>query len=198
MKDKMKYCALVAVVAALAGCGGGGTDAAVTSNPPSYADLTTSAQAAAAGLIDLDTGAFAGTERTTLPNSGAATYTGYVGGDVNGAGLIGELSLTADFATSGVTGSATNFQHETAGAYTGTLGLQGGTILAGAQFGDPDKLYGTLQGDLVNGGTTYASDIALDGSFLGGTGTDVPDAIAGLADGTIGGDFLTGAFIVKK
>ena len=72
-----------------------------------------------AGIVDLDTGEVLATERQFLPTTGTATYTGYVGGDVAGDTLIGELSLTANFTGGGtVEGTATNFQHEVDGAYS--------------------------------------------------------------------------------
>ncbi|MDD8022273.1 MAG: hypothetical protein PHX82_04085 [Paracoccaceae bacterium] len=196
MKTKTKYIALAATVSLLAGCGGGSGDDTPTA--PTYDDMLAAATADAAGIVDLDTGAVIATKRQILPTTGSATYTGYVGGDVAGDTLIGELSLTADFTGSGsVSGSATNFQHEVDGAYTGTLTMPATSIVANA--GD-QEFAGTLSGTLANGGTDYATDVALTGNFVGGTdGTVVvPTAVAGSAIGLVGTDLLSGAFIATQ
>lgn len=198
MKHTIKYLALTGSVAVLAACGGSGGGSGSTVN--TFAQMEAEARAAADGYIDPDTGALLAAERTSLPAGGTASYEGYVGGEVDGAGLIGELSLDVAFApldTATITGSASNFQHETDGAFTGTLALNNANVLPGAP-GGADLLAGDLQGNLANGGTTYATDIALDGSFLGGTGTDTPDAIAGGAVGAVGGSFFDGVFILLE
>lgn len=197
MKHTIKYLALTGSVALLSACGGGGGDSTVNT----FAQLEADARAAAAGYIDPDTGALLADARNSLPATGTASYEGYIGGDVDGAGLIGELSLGVEFAAGDngtVTGSATNFQHETDGAYTGTLTVNNGNVLPGGGVGGEDLLAGDLQGSLSNGGTDYATDIALDGSFLGGTGAETPDAIAGGAFGDFGDSFFEGIFIVTQ
>jgi predicted small lipoprotein YifL len=197
MKTKTKYIALAATVSLLAGCGGGGGDDAPTA--PTYAEMEAAATTAAAGIVDLDTGEVLATERQFLPTTGTATYTGYVGGDVAGDTLIGELSLTANFTGGGtVEGTATNFQHEVDGAYTGTLTMPATNIVANGS-GD-QEFASTLSGTLANGGSDYTTDIALTGNFVGGTDntTVVPTAVAGSAIGTVGSDFLQGAFIATQ
>ena len=200
MKHTIKYLALTGSVALLAACGGGGGDSTVNT----FAQLEADARAAATGYIDPDSGDFLAAERTSLPAAGSASYAGYVGGEVDGAGLIGELSLDVTFAagdTGTITGSADSFQHETDGAYTGTLNLVGGQVLADQGLGGEDYVAGTLDGNLTNGGTVYATNIGLDGSFMGGTGTDTPDAIAGYALGNVGtgpGSSFDGIFIVTQ
>lgn len=195
MKTSIKYVALVGSVALLAGCGGGGDSEVNT-----YAALEAEAIAAAAGFVDTDTGALLQAERTSLPAAGTASYDGYIGGEVDSAGLIGTLSLDVDFDAGDegtITGTAGNFQHETDGAYTGNLTLTGGTILPGFDATEPDAILGTLEGDLTNGINIYDTNIALDGEFMGGTGVEVPDAIGGAATGFVGIDIFDGIFIVK-
>jgi len=197
MNNKTKYIALAATVSLLAGCGGGGGDDAPTA--PTYAEMDAAATTAATGIIDLDTGDMIATERQVLPTTGSATYTGYVGGDVDGSTLIGELSLTANFTGGGtVSGSATNFQHEVDGAYTGSLTMPSTGI--DPNLDGDQEFAGTLTGTLANGGTDYATDITLTGYFAGGTDDTVavPTAVAGFADGTVGSDLLTGAFIATQ
>lgn len=197
MNNKTKYIALAATVSLLAGCGGGGGDDAPTA--PTYAEMDAAATTAATGIINLDTGDMIADERKNLPTTGSATYTGYVGGDVDGSTLIGELSLTANFTGTGtVSGSATNFQHEVDGAYTGSLTMPSTGI--NPNLDGDQEFAGTLTGTLANGGTDYDTDITLTGYFAGGTDDTVvvPTAVAGFADGTVGSDLLTGAFIATQ
>lgn len=135
MTTRITFIALAAAAATLSACGGGGTS---VNTAPAYDELVARAEPPATGIINLETGEITTTERTELPGSGSATYTGYIGDDTQGGLLIGELSMTATF-TGGdggtVTGSATNFQHETNGAYTGTLTMTNGTIVPGGTPG---------------------------------------------------------------
>jgi hypothetical protein len=198
MYSKTTYLALVGAVALLAGCSSSNDD-----EDTAFTTLTDEATTMAAGLVDLDTGAALAAERTNLPDSGSVTYTGFVGGEVDGAGLVGELTLNTTFAaadTGSVTGSATGFEHETDGAYTGTLDVIGGVIFDGGTPSDADVLSADLNGDLQNGGMTYATDITLDGSFFGGTdnGSDDPTAVGGAAFGTVGMESFDGAFVATS
>ncbi|MBD3764572.1 MAG: hypothetical protein IE927_07495 [Rhodobacterales bacterium] len=84
MTNRIKYLALAGSVALLAGCGGGGTGGGgVTAG---YAAMETAARDLADGYIDPDTGALEAAARTSLPAAGTASYTGHVGGEVDGAG----------------------------------------------------------------------------------------------------------------
>lgn len=198
MKKNVTFIALAAAAATLSACGGGGTS---VNTAPTYAELVARADTASAGIIDLQSGQFLTTERTSLPAAGSASYTGYIGDDTQGGVLIGELSMTATF-TGGdggtVTGSATNFQHETNGAYTGTLTMSNGTILPGGTASAADTFQADLGGDLTNNGNTQTVAVLLDGSFFGGTGTDVPTAVAGSGIGTIGADSFDPTFIATQ
>ncbi|OOY30460.1 hypothetical protein [Thioclava sp. F36-6] len=169
MKNQVKYLVLAGAVAGLAGCGGGGSSSS-TPAVRDYATLLSEAQQMAqdTGVIDTNTGTIdpTATARTTLPANGSGTYTGYVSGSANGGELIGELTLTADLGTPQISGSAANFQHETDGAYSGTMAMPNvpiSTNLAGEQ-----EFAGQLSGDLDNGGTTYATVIGMTGHFYDG------------------------------
>jgi hypothetical protein len=129
---------------------------------------------------------------TAAPN---ATYTGYVGGDVGGDTLVGELTVNADFGANTATNTATGFFHETDGAYAGTL-TGAGVIQPTAPAGTP-QISTTLTGDLTNGGSTYATDLALDGSFVE-NGLDPVGAMAGTADGFVDGVLMTGTFAAEN
>lgn len=191
MLRKLPLLALAGSVAVLAACSDGQT---------AYEALDDDVAAAAAGLIDPATGALLADARTDLPSSGTAAYAGFVSGEVDGAGLIGELDLEVTFAPGSngtLTGTADSFEHEADGAYAGTLTLTGGNILPNAGPTGEDLVAGDLEGTLTNGGADYVTTIGLDGSFLGGAGTAVPDAIAGGATGTVGADAFEGIFVAN-
>jgi hypothetical protein len=203
MYDKSKYLVLVGAVALFAGCSSSSNS--IDDDNPAFTALLDDATTMAAGLVDLDTGASLAAERTNLPESGGVTFTGFVGGDVDGATLIGELTLNATFAaadTGSITGSATGFEHETDGAYTGTLDVDPMTsfIIPGTMSSDADVLTVDLSGNLQNGGMTYATDITLEGSFFGGAdnGSDDPTAVGGAAFGDVGADSFDGAFVATS
>ena len=201
MHSKATNLALVGAVALLAGCSSSSSNDEDVN--PSFTALAEDATAMAASLVDFDTGAALAAERTNLPESGSVTYTGFVGGEVDGAGLVGELTLNATFApsdTGSVTGSATGFEHETDGAYTGTLDVTSGVIFDGGTPSNADVLSVDLNGDLQNGGMTYATDITLDGSFFGGAdnGSDNPTAVGGAAFGTVGMESFDGGFVATS
>ena len=140
--------------------------------------------------------------RTDVPVAGAATFEGYVGGDLDdGRELIGELDLNANFGTGDVTGSATNFSDDGDQGFTGTLDFVGDVIYA--PIGNADSLEGFLTGDLSADGETYDTSILLDGSeFYGGTGAELPDAVAGDASGFLDdgglGLLFDGTFIAER
>lgn len=204
MKKQVKYLVLAGAAAALAGCGGSG--GATLTTGPNYADLVTRADAAAVGIVDLDSGVVT-SPSTAVPDSGTADYKGYVQGDLGGGELIGELSLTADFANAEITGTATNFQHSDRGAYVGVLymddthGVAGTIVDPSSATTDAIEASGTLAGTLTNGGVDYSTSIFLDGNFVGGDSVTDPSAIAGIATGTVGAEDLganTGGFIATQ
>lgn len=123
---------------------------------------------------------------------------------MDGEGFIGELTLDVDFNpgdTGTITGGATGFQHETQGAYTGSLLLNQGFVLPGAPgAGDAVAVAGGLSGTLSNGGTDYATDIQLEGSFYGGAPADIPTVVGGYSYGEVGVglDNFEGAFVATN
>lgn len=195
MTYPFKHVALAGAIALAAGCASNDNDDTDPGNnvPTSFSTLSAAATAMADTFVDLDNGAAIAVEQTDLPDDATAQYTGYVGGLLDGEGFIGELTLDVDFnpGDSGtITGGATGFQHETDGAYTGSLVLNGGNIVAAS-------IAGGLEGTLNNGGTDYVTDIQLDGSFFGGAPAQVPTVVGGAAFGNVGAgaDNFTGGFV---
>ena len=195
MTYPLMHVALAGAIALAAGCASNDNDDTDPGNnvPKSFATLSAEATAMADTIVNLDTGESLAAERDDLPDDATAQYTGYVGGLLDGDGFIGELTLDVDFnpGDSGtITGGATGFQHETDGAYTGSLVLNGGNILGAS-------IAGGLEGTLNNGGTDYVTDIQLDGSFFGGAPAQVPTVVGGAAFGEVGlgADNFTGGFV---
>ena len=196
MTKLFKSVALLGAIAVIAGCSGSNNDPA-DNQSADFDELSAAAVAMAENFVDLDTGAPIAVERTDLPDDATAQYTGYVGGLLGDDGFVGTLTLDVDFNpndTGSITGSATDFQHQVDGAYTGTLLLNAGSILPG------QSLAGDLEGTLSNDGTDYATEIVLDGSFFGGAPVDVPTAVGGAAFGEVGVelDNFDGAFIAAN
>ncbi|SNR86367.1 hypothetical protein [Puniceibacterium sediminis] len=185
----------VASLAFLAGCGGSSSsstdEGAVVVTPPTYAELTQD-------LTDLET-KYSGAARATsvdINTAANATYTGAIAGDLGGSGLAGDLTIAADFGANTASVTATNFMHETDGAYAGTLTDTGGVIAPTAP-GVNTQISATLTGDLTNGGNTFASNIGLDGDFVT-DGTDPVAGITGTAFGTLGAAIFDGDFAAEK
>lgn len=188
---KATICALS--LAALAGCNSSLNPAA-----PTFADVDAAAAAMQGKYTDANGDLLAGVapaQSTNINNAANATYTGFVGGDVGGDTLVGTLSVDADFNARTTTSTATGFIHEADGDYAGTL-TGAGVIAPSAPAGTP-QMSTTVAGTLNNGGTAYATSLALDGSFVA-NGGDAVGAIAGTADGTVGTDILTGTFVAEK
>jgi len=199
MQNELKIVAAFGVAAVLAGC-----DSTPASDPLTpYAEVDTEMSAMAEKYLD-ESGDLLGIVSATtwgeLPDDTStvtATYSGFVGGvveggDLDGRNLVGELALTADFGAESISATADNFYDSTDQQYTGTL-----TTL---DDGDIRDVSGTmmdaiLTGDLSNGvDPAYATDIALEGWFIGGT----YDAVGGYADITIDGGLAPGVFIAEQ
>lgn len=196
----MKYFPLAAVCAvslvALSACGGGSSGTATVD--PTFADVTADAAAMQGKYTNANGDLLAGVapaSTSDINSSANGSYSGYVGGDLNGDGLVGTLTVDANFVAGTASNTATDFQHETDGAYAGTL-TGAGVIQPTAPAGTP-QISTTLAGDLSNNGTDYATSIALDGSFIA-NGADPTGAIAGTADGTVGAALLMGIFSAEK
>jgi len=191
---KIVTCLLVSV--ALAGCSS--NDDVVTGNYTSFAEIDADATAMQSKYTDANGDLLAGVVRASpsdIPASGTATYNGFVGGDVAGSDLVGELTVEADIGASTLTSTATGFFHETDGAYSGTLSGNG-ILTTTSPMGVP-QVSTSLDGTLSNGGTDYTTAIALEGDLVS-DGTDPAGAMAGVADGFVGSDFFTGVFVAEK
>lgn len=177
----------VASVMMLSGCLGGGSDSRVTQGNGTGDDLEARSQRAmrlAEKLLEQPV-----TDAARMPTEGRATYNGAA---VFGAGtdyynvstpVIGDLTMTADFAAASVNGTVNRLQDgETSRMLAGTIGLNGsisGSDIAGA-------VSGNVEGYRV------------DGSFNGGFAGARPDYLYGEMEGTVGGMNYVGAFVGEK
>ena len=123
------------------------------------------------------------TDPTTLPTSGGATYDGLMSLE----NLVGEMTMTADFADDAISGSVTNFIIDDDTAVLGTLDIGSGAI---DRTADTDTAY-TFAADLTGELSIEEEDGAYDivGTILGDfTGPDheyVEGSVIGTANHTI-------------
>ncbi|MDO6590961.1 hypothetical protein DS901_16360 [Loktanella sp. D2R18] len=162
----------------------------------SFDEIDAAAVAAIGTYIDDDGDITADLTDASTLTTGSAAYAGFVRGEVDGSTLTGTLTMDANFATGAVTGSATDFFHETDGAYDGTLSGTG-VVNTGAA-GTVPHVTATLDGDLTNGSDTFDTTLAFDGYFLTVGGADAA-AIAGEVEGNVGSDdFDDGLFVAEE
>ncbi|PUB18998.1 hypothetical protein [Yoonia sediminilitoris] len=204
MKISTRILATTSIAVLLAGCdnNSSSTTTPVVPTPPagytSFADIIVDGDALQDKYTDANGLLLPGimpADEADIPDVGSATYDGFISGDVGGSTLIGQLTVEAAFDTNTIDSTATNFFHETDGAYTGDL--------TGAGLLDQDPLPGVsqvstnLDGTLSNGGTDYATSIALEGDIIA-NGTDPIGGVAGFADGLVGAEFFTGVFAAER
>lgn len=208
---------VLSVMCLLAACGGGG--GASSSDPvipgpatpgTSDPDPLTGIRADATDLLSdwAPDGVPAYTALSVVPTTGAATYEGYLYGDLSTDGgaatdsLIGALRLTATFAAESVDfiGSATDFTDQRDDPLTGTLTISGGRL---NRTGNPAS-DATLRGISVVGtlrdadGTALDLGLQLEGDFLGITAQALGgEAIGRVTVGSSSQDF-DGGFIAAE
>lgn len=190
---------LVVAAAGLAGCGGGGPVTAQSSPAIYYDSFLQPGYEAQRTSLDGDSttgqAALPNTSYTQMPTSGSATYKGYALLYANRTGavtaaprisLIGETTLTADFAKATMTGEAKNFvggeitDNATKTSYVftgrpvyydgkltmtdGCVGTTGGC----ANISRPNQFAGTLKGKLTGtDGNTLVTTARIQGDFRG-------------------------------
>ena len=200
--------------AALSGCGGGGS--AVTQGPdsgPANSELdvprtVSGLRGGAEALLDIWTpnGFASYTPLAVVPSTGAATYDGYIFGDLSDDAvvdsLVGRLTLEATFGASDVSfgGSATDFVDQQDAPLNGTLQVSGGSFNRDGNPASDATLRGiTVAGTLQdNAGTSMIVGVQLEGDFLGSSADAIGgEAIGRVTIGTASQDF-DGGFIVAE
>ncbi|MFC2967244.1 hypothetical protein [Acidimangrovimonas pyrenivorans] len=190
---------MVLAAAALAGCGGGGTPTAQSSPATYYDSFLQPGYEAQRVFLDGDSAtgqaALPNTAYKRMPTSGHATYKGYALLYANQTGavgaaprisLIGETTLTADFANARMTGEAKNFvggeitDNATNSSYVftrppvyydGKLTMSDGCIGTSGGCADvtrPNQFAGTMKGKLTGtDGNTVVTTARVQGDFRG-------------------------------
>lgn len=164
----MKFCACAATLALLTACGGSGTD--MTPAVPTRAQLGTDINAILGDLNRIDD--LAPTSTANMPTSGSSTFNGGAlviasRGNVE-YNLIGDSSLTVNFANDSMSGQASNFRGFTGSgtliAAPGQLTYSGGQIGIG---GDANAFSLSYNGALNAGGDRLAMRGNATGFFSG-------------------------------
>ena len=125
------------------------------------------------------------TDDVIATTTGNVTYEGYItGGTEDDGNFVASLELTADFVSSELVGSASDFRFEDNTALAGTI-TGAGSLSSGTSDGTFPQATVTLSGTLVDDGVSRPTEIALDGYFYEADSSDI-GAIAGLAEGDIG------------
>lgn len=172
----------------LAGCDSNGE--ATANGFGSFDEIEPAATAMQSAYTDANGALLLGITPATaseIPDSGSATYNGFVSGEIAGEARIGELKITAAFAVgnNALTSEARNLYHEIDGAYTGIL--SGVCVLIESPPVGVPQIQINLDGTLSKGGADYATKIALDGRVIANV-SDPTGAVAGTADGSVGGN----------
>jgi len=188
----LSFCLLIGFL--LASCGG-------TSNPyVSHTPVSTSSYAASAFYGDAmgaEVLAFSITSTSNMP-SGSFTYNGYAGfGDgaissYSDLGLVGNLTLNANFSNGTYSGSITNF-YNTSGSLSGTANMSG--TISG------NTLSGNTSGSLSQAGWLGGSTVTNSGTMIGvfaDNGSSNATAVLGTMIGTSGSDSYSGLFVGKR
>lgn len=191
-KDMLKALTLLLPIA-LAGCGGGGGGGTATSDnaDTTYSDATNAYHVMSVSVTgDTTTGAtgVGATLGPNVPSSGTATFDGYAAflvtkpSDKNPSlALLSPATITADFANSKLSGSASAFTGRPidpssssgnytgdAAAYSGQIALSNGCIGTACPSGTGAQRVGaTAAGTLQGGGNTVVVNQALTGQFYG-------------------------------
>ena len=174
------YIAAVSSALFLAACGGGGGD--------SQANFSTMESRGNALINKIEDQS--ATPVNSMPTTGTATYSGIAGfaPSINDEiQVLSEASLTANFGASTIAGSLTNFRDYENTAIPGTVSIQSG-VISGNQFG------ADLTGSLTVDGAAAPVNGTIDGGFVGASGS----LIAGIIEGTVGGEYVIGVLGAER
>ena len=178
--------------ACVGGGGGGDTDPGVTPGVPTDDGTRTFEERVAAGAALADRLEAQGlTDVADMPTSGTATYVGAAGivTDASRKGIdttniteanvevIGDLEMTADFASSSVSGQIDNFEGADGARFPGAAIISGGVISGN-----------TLEADLGGSVNVYGTDETFTGTMRGDFTGAAADGVVGNMDGVLYGD----------
>lgn len=186
---------ILPLLATVAGCGG--AEVGGTTPPISYADY-----AAIDAAMRAANASSPFTDPVALPASGTAAFSGVVtltaGTGSGPLQLSGALNAAADFSASTLTGQARGFVDGASAGYGGVLALSNGLIDRGADPATRYSVTADLAGTLSGAAGSFGIAAVLSGDFLGTGYTALRGAIAGVATGPGGADYLYGDFIATR
>lgn len=179
---------LSGTVLLLGGCGGG-SGGAIPGGPMEYTVREAAFESLASRLEDAEF-------TTTLPGSGTATYSGYVGaaaGLPGGAALFftGDAGMTARFAEGTVSGQFDRF------IAPGGAAVPGSAVLTGGQIG-PAGITADVSGEITASGERYTIDGTFAGAFLGASADSVTGVLNAALSSGAGSGSVTGEVWLER
>ena len=178
MKKISRFAPCLPVLALLCACGGGGGGGDDDTPLSEYA----SDSIRASQLISQNA-SLAQTDASAMPSTGYAEYDGIVGmafgatpESIASAEIIGELDLTANFATNTISGEFDDFDTSSGQALSGQLIVSNGQIVGSDFTADiTGTLTGTTNAPGAVSGTIDGDFLGTDHSAISGTGTATSD-----------------------
>lgn len=130
------------------------------------------------------------TDPATLPTSGSASYDGYIGAFIGDeTQVVGDFDMTANFATSTIDATASNFVDQNDASYGGTLTDYSSAIDPTADTSTDFTFAIAMDGTISGPDGTSEIDVTLLGDFFG----DNYSGAAGIGFGTVVGGTNTDA-----
>ena len=130
------------------------------------------------------------TPMSSMPTAGTATYSGvaaFAPSIYDEPEVLSEASLTANFGSSSISGNLTNFRDYENTVIPGSVAIQSG-VITGNQFG------ANLTGSVTIDGAAAAVNGTLDGGFA----STNANLLAGIIEGTVGGEYVIGVLGAEK
>lgn len=184
---KSAFCLSIIGVITLTACGGGSS----SSSSSSIDNLADPGLALAEQLSSMPA-----TAALDMPVSGSALYEGYAAYSVETSnpaqilsdpGTVSEIEIRADFASSIISGNATNFQNYDGVQMEGSLGITNGSVVGATLSAD-------IGGTLTENGVPIRYDGEIQGGFLGQNAEAI--AGTGFADASVAGTYVGTAYAV--
>ncbi len=131
------------------------------------------------------------TDPSTLPHTGSAIYSGVLDISSTVLSASGDLSISANFATSEISGLGQNFEIAGGLNLIGTLNLTSGTLCHCADPNTHFTFSSTIGGQLTQNSNQYLISGFLGGDFKGAN----YEAVLGVLSGTIAHNSTSNSFV---
>ncbi len=183
----------------LVSCGSGGGNSGLPPTTPS----TSYAEFGAKAVVlhnAWDAVAFSGPG--TLPASGSAAYAGVMQLTLEtGAGALkmdGAMTLTSNFSSNSLSGTARNFVDQNEFSYSGNLAITGGVLNRTANTGLEYTYSAIINGSLSGNAEVFGISGDLSGDFRGLNYGAISGVVAGSATSSFGIGYMFGDFIAEQ